>query len=166
MKIIKLAILSIILLFLLLATISLFLPSNIRITKTQTIYSDKEKLMEWVSDPLKWKQWYPGLDTAKAFYEAGLVTGLSVNEEKKQAIIITEKRPDEIDVVYRISGEKKMTGGWKLLAQENAVVIQWYITLHVSWYPWEKFAGLIYEKSLAGQMNTGLEKLKQLAETK
>jgi hypothetical protein len=67
---------------------------------------------------------------------------------------------------YRVSGKRKIAGGWKLIASDGSVMVQWYMTLHVRWYPWEKFAGLLYERSFATQMKTGLIKLKEISETK
>lgn len=166
MRILKLAILSFVFFFLLMTVISFFLPSEIRITKTEQINSTKEFVMEQISDPAKWKNWYPGLDSAELFYSDSIVKGFVQNKKKEQVIVITGQGKDEVMMEYRVSGKKKIAGGWKLTAADGSVMIQWYMTLHVRWYPWEKFAGLLYERSFATQMKAGLIKLKEIAETK
>ena len=166
MRIFKLAILSFVFLFLLVTIISFFLPSHIRITRTQQINSLKEAVMEEISDPAKWKNWYPGLDSAELFYIDNIAKGVVQNKKREQVILITGKKDNEVMTEYRVSGKTKITGGWKLTAAEGSVMIQWYMTLHVRWYPWEKFAGLLYERSFATQMKTGLIRLKEKVELK
>jgi hypothetical protein len=146
--------------------ISLFLPSTIRITKTEEINATKEKVMEQISDPSKWKKWYPGLDSAELFYEGGIATGVIQNEKKKQMIMIKGKNGDEVMTEYKIAGKTKITGGWQLSSEQGSVMVQWYMTVHLHWYPWEKFAGILYERSLGTQIKTGLIRLKDLLETK
>lgn len=166
MGVIKLAILSFVFLFLLLTIISLFLPSTIRITKTEQINTTQQAVMEQIRDPSKWKNWYPGLDSSELFYEAGNATGIIQNRNKQQIIIIREKKDNEVMIEYKVAGKTKLTGGWKLSGEQNSITIQWYMTLHLHWYPWEKFAGILYERSFATQMKTGLTRLKDLLETK
>jgi hypothetical protein len=71
MRVIKLAILSFIFLFLLVTTISLFIPSHIRISRATDINSTKQGVMSLIADPLKWKEWYPGADSLAILYIEG-----------------------------------------------------------------------------------------------
>src|SRR6187455_182144 len=68
MRVIKLAILSLIFLFLLVTTISLFIPSHVRISRATDINSTKQEVMSLIVDPLKWKEWYPGADSLAILY--------------------------------------------------------------------------------------------------
>src|SRR5690349_16164398 len=95
-RIFKLAIISFIFFFLLITIISLFLPSTIRITKTEEINATKEAVMQQISDPSKWKTWYPDLDSAKLFYENGIAIGVLQNEKSQRKIEITSKKEDEV----------------------------------------------------------------------
>jgi hypothetical protein len=165
-KIFKLAIISFVFFFLLITVISLFLPSTIRITKTEEINTSKEAVMQQISDPAKWKEWYPGLDSAKLFYENGIVTGVVQNEKKQRLIRIIDKKEDEVMIEYKGSGKTKIAGGWKLSAVDSSITVQWYMISHLRWYPWEKFSGILYERSFSTQMKTGLIRLKDLLESK
>lgn len=166
MRILKLVILSFVFLFLLITLISLLLPSTIRIIKTEQINAAKEAVMEQISDPSKWKNWYPGMDSAKIIYENGVAAGVIQNESRQQMITIAGKKDDEVMVEYKAAGKTKVNGGWKLSSAQGPIMVQWYMTLHLRWYPWEKFAGIIYERSIGAQMKTGLVRLKALLETK
>lgn len=166
MRIVKLATLSFVFLFLLITIISLFLPSTIRITKTEQINAATDAVMQQISNPSNWKNWYPGLDSAKLVYTNDLPTGVIINKRKQQTIDITSKNEGEVMIEYKIANETKILGGWKVTADQGSVMIQWYNVMHVRWYPWEKFAGILYERSLSDQMKTGLIRLKDLLETK
>ena len=110
MRIIKLIIGSIIFLLVIITIISLFIPSHIRISRAVQINSSKESVMDQVSDPVKWRNWYPGADTAQFFYENGIIKGLILNKTKRQYITITEKKEDEVMAVYTLPNRKLVTG--------------------------------------------------------
>lgn len=65
MKLIKLAILSFVFLFLVVFGISLFIPSHIRISRAVNIKSSADSVLNQISDMNKWKEWYPGFDTMR-----------------------------------------------------------------------------------------------------
>lgn len=168
MKIVKLVLISIVFFFLLITIISLFLPSQIRLSKTIEIKCSKEKVLAQLSEPANWRSWYPGMDSAKLFYLLGVPMGLITNEKEQRAIVITEKKNDEVAIEYTVSGKRKILGGWKITepANKNSVIVQWYTTFHVGWLPWKKFAGMVFERSFSDQMRMGLVKLKEISEAK
>ena len=61
MRVIKLAILSFIFIFLLITLISLFIPGNIRISKATNIAADDRVVYTYVDELPDWKQWHPAL---------------------------------------------------------------------------------------------------------
>ena len=56
--------------------------------------------------------------------------------------------------------------GWKFIshAGSDSATLQWYIDFNLRWYPWEKFASLLFEKSYGAQMEQGLSNLKKIVE--
>ncbi len=161
MRIIRLVILSILFLLLIITIISLFIPSHIRISKAIQINTSKELVMDQISDPVNWKNWYPGIDSAKYFYEAGIIKGLVLNEARRQYIIISEKKDNEVVATYTLPRRKIVTG-WEVVPAigSNSVTIQWYMDFHLRWYPWEKFSSLMFEKIYGPQIEKGLNNLK------
>ena len=79
MRVVKLAILSFIFLFLLVTVISLFIPSHIRISKATDINNTKDVVMGFITDPLKWKEWYPGADSLNILYIEGKPMGILID---------------------------------------------------------------------------------------
>jgi hypothetical protein len=165
MRIIKLIIGSIIFLLVIITIISLFIPSHIRISRAVQINSSKESVMDQVSEPVKWRNWYPGADTAQFFYENGIIKGLILNKTKRQYITITEKKENEVMAVYTLPNRKLVTG-WQVMpsAGSNTVTVQWYIDFHLRWYPWEKFSSFMFERIYNPQLEKGLYNLKTLVE--
>ena len=63
MRLLKLAILSFIFLFLLITLISLFIPGSIRISKATNIAADDKVVYTYIDDLPDWRQWHPALKT-------------------------------------------------------------------------------------------------------
>jgi hypothetical protein len=170
MRLIKLALLSFIILFLLITGMSLFIPSHIRISKAINIKADKDSILASISDAAKWKDWYPGLDTAKLFYEAGKVKGVMLDDKDPAHpvyIAITKVVEDEITAQFVSKKMRPVLNGWKTISYStsDSVTLQWYMDFHLRWYPWEKFSSLLLEKSYGSKMEQGLTNLKRIVQS-
>jgi len=170
MRLIKLPILSFIFLFLLLTGISLFIPSHIRIAKEINIKAGTDSVMAQIRDAARWKNWYPGMDTAKLFYENGVVKGVTLDDKDSVHRVyfhITKDEPDEITAEFAGGKLKPVTNGWKAFpyAAGDSITLQWYMDFHLRWYPWEKFSSLIFEGSYGQKMERGLLNIKRLVQS-
>ena len=167
MRVIKLAILSFIFLFLLVTTISLFIPSHIRISRATDINSTKQEVMRVISDPLKWKEWYPDADSLDILYVAGKPQGILLDSSGLLGLSIINMN-DSVVTVGEVgkTATQRMEMGWKVLSggNENNVVTQWYMDFKLRWYPWEKFKSLFFENIYGAHMEKGLANLKELSE--
>jgi hypothetical protein len=119
--------------------------------------------MEQISDPARWRNWYPGASSSKYYYQNDTIEGLILDESKKQSIIKTGASEDEVTAIY-LMGNKKIPTGWQIAAANNSVTIQWYIDFHLRWYPWEKFTSFLFDKVYDPQLQEGLNNLKSLLE--
>jgi len=167
MRVIKLAILSFIFIFLLVTTISLFIPSHIRISRATDINSTKQAVMSFISDPLKWKEWYPGADSLDIIYIEGKPKGILLDSSGLLGISIFNINDSVVTVgEVGMSATQRMEMGWKVLSggNENNVVTQWYMDFKLRWYPWEKFKSLFFENIYGTHMERGLANLKELSE--
>jgi hypothetical protein len=99
------------------------------------------------------------------FFEDNKIRGLILNERKKQYLILTGKKENEVTAEY-ILPNKKIPMGWLLAtgANSNSVTVQWYMDFHLRWYPWEKFSSFLFEKIYHPQLQQGLENLKKFVE--
>ena len=167
MKIFRLLFFSALFLFLVVTGISLFIPSQIRISKAINIDATADIVFNQIEDPAKWKDWFPGLESSTLLYENGKVRGVLIDDSSHHYIRIKEKRKDELITDLR-AGSKVIRSGWKLIPFEGAsqlTTVQWYMDFNLRWYPWEKFASLLFEKSYGVRMDSGLINLKKLVET-
>ena len=58
MRVIKFALISVVVLFLLVTGISLFIPSHIRISRAINMKADRDDIMDQINDAANWKNWY------------------------------------------------------------------------------------------------------------
>jgi hypothetical protein len=118
-----------------------------------------------VGEVSNWKNWYPGADSSKFFYENNRVKGLILDGRKKQYLMIREKKNDEVTAEYLLPN-KKIPTGWLIAADPNAnsVTIQWYMDFYLRWYPWEKFSSFVFERVYHPQLQQGLDNLKRFLE--
>src|SRR4029078_1674781 len=128
MRIFRFIIISLIVIFFITTIISLFIPSHVRIYKAIQINSSKDSVMNQVSNVSNWKNWYPGADSLKFYYESGVIKGFVLDEHKKRYLVIRQKQDDEVRA-KNILPSKKIETGWLIAAdpQENSVTIQWYM---------------------------------------
>ena len=167
MRVIKLAILSFIFLFLLVTTISLFIPSHIRISRATDINSTKQEVISLISDPLKWQEWYPGADSLAILYIEGKPKGILLDSSSLLGLSILNIN-DSVVTVGEVgnTATQRMEMGWKVLSggNENTVIAQWYMDFKLRWYPWEKFKSLFFENIYGAHLERGLANLKELSE--
>jgi hypothetical protein len=157
MRIFKLIIISFVILFAIITVISLFIPSNIQISKAIQINAPKNSVMAQISDPVNWKNWYPSTDLIYVDRQGVMLDSVT-------ALRIKTKKDDEVIANYAGAGSKDISTGWKVIPAAHSVAVHWYMNFHLSWYPWEKFSSLLLEKRYGPVMEQGLNNLKNYLE--
>lgn len=166
MRIIRFALLNILVFALIATFVSFFFPSHIRVSKALDIHAPKDSVMAMLANPANWQKWYPGADSAALYYENGIVKGIET--AKKQALIIGNQTDSSI-VLYQVDSNKKnAVSGWNIFpsSSPHTITLQWYMDFHLKWYPWEKFSSILLEKRYAPTLENGLAKLKALLAAK
>ena len=168
-RIIRLVVISFVFFFLLATAFSLMIPSHVRISKAINIKGDKDSIMARISHAERWREWYPGMDSVQLFYEEGKIKGVVINQKdasKPAYMIITKTEADEVDAQFNGRKLKPVMNVWKTIKYPttDSITVQWYMDFHLRWYPWEKFASLLLEKSYAPVMENGLKNLKKEVE--
>ena len=165
MRIVRFIIISAAVIFIIITIISLFIPSNVRISRGIQINSSKDSVMNQVSQVSNWRNWYPGAGSLKSYYEDNAIKGLILDEPNKRYLVIREIKDDEVTAEYLLPNKKIQTG-WLVAANANAnsVTMQWYMDFHLRWYPWEKFSSFLFEKVYHPQLQQGLDNLKKFLE--
>ena len=63
------------------------------------------------------------------------------------------------------NGPKLFFSDFVLTKIDNQVVVEWTMHFHLHWYPWEKLAGMFYDKGLGPQMEQSLLNLQKFSES-
>lgn len=154
MRIIKLIIISAAFFFLLLTAMSLLVPSHVRISRATNISSQNKNLMRFIQDTSQWNKWHP-------FFKGSSISAvLQPNKVQWQTV----KKTDSLFIIsLQQENKKPVLNTWELhsLASSDSTALQWYMDFHLSWYPWEKFGSLFYEKTYGTMMEQGLINLKE-----
>lgn len=152
MRLIKLALISIIFLFIVSTAVSLLIPSHIRISKATNISGAKDSILALIKDKDRWNEWHP------AFMP-------SASGRNFQAIDINTINQNDSEVVMQLKqGDKEpVISGWKVFehAAADSLTLQWYMDFKLKWYPWEKFSSMLYERTYGTMMEQGLTNIKE-----
>ncbi len=165
MRLIKLALLSFIFLFLLVTGISLFIPSSVMISKAVNMHAEPDSVYLEISNIRHWKKWHPalkGLADDEFIFMAD-----SSMKVKNDFIKIIQRDKAEVLAEFRNEKGRPLLSGMKIIthgSNTDSLTVQWYMVFKLRWYPWEKFRSLIYENIYGIQMEQGLANLKQLIE--
>ncbi len=162
MRLIKLAILSFIILFLLVTVISLFIPSGIRISKATNIAAEDTLAFSNIKNLANWKNWHPALKGIPA-NEISILSDSGI-KVRGTTIFVTERKSDELITRMAADDGQPVVSGFKTIShqQGDSSTLQWYMDFKLRWYPWEKFRSLFYENIYGVQMEQGLSNLKEL----
>lgn len=165
MTYIKLFIISLVVLVVVVTCISLLIPSHVRVSRATTIVAPKEAVMARLSDPSRWHEWYPMKDSMKILMKDGKANGIGTGNG--QGLVITKVTDTSVLASGMGSGKKAETG-WNVLpgSAPNSVSVQWYTDFYLGWYPWNKFSGLLLDRSHGPMMEEGLTNLKKLVEAR
>jgi hypothetical protein len=136
MRIIKLAVISFVVLFVLATAISLLLPSSITISRAIDIYSSKDTVYGQINNLEQWKYWIANRDTLP----------VSVNDSGQK--------------VFNLGTTK----AWIISSTKKQILTNWQFVQKVKWYPWEKLASIVSDKILGQFMEASLDNLKRHVE--
>jgi hypothetical protein len=148
MKFIKLGFISIVMIFLLFTGISLFIPSNVNISRAVNISAHKDSVLALIGDTSAWPLWYPGFDTLQA-------QGTSISFLPAAA--------NKISVEFKTDNTRPIHSTWQVIPATDSITLQWYMHFKLRWYPWEKFGSLLYDRAYGQPMERGLNNLKTIS---
>ena len=149
MRIIKLGLISFIAIFIIILFISLLFPSQIRISRATNLPNKRDSIFSLLKNE---KAWHP------AYFD-------SASAQKFEKLQKTNTQQTDSTLSYQLQrpGRKVVTNGWQLYgsSSSDSLTLQWYMDFKLSWYPWEKFSTLFYEKTYGTMMEKGLANLKK-----
>ncbi|MGZ5221775.1 MAG: SRPBCC family protein [Chitinophagaceae bacterium] len=166
----KLLIISITILFLLVTAISLFIPFHVRISRATNVRATPTEVWRQVDDMSTWENWNPffsSLSPGKVSFPGRVGGKPGAMQVGGTTIEWKEMKPDEHIAIMQKPGYRPILNGWKCISHPGAdsTTVQWYMDFHLRWYPWEKFASLLFEQSYGIKMEQGLGNIKKMVET-
>ncbi len=166
MRFVRLAIIGLVLLFLFATGISLLIPSRVIISRATNLAPGRDSILREIDDLVRWKNWYPG------FGQTSLTGVKSINGKIVEAdadgikLTITKASENQVDVDVQ-KGDRPVHTHWQLIrhAVSDTLTLRSYYEFDFKWYPWEKLAGLLLEKTYGPVMEQGLKNLKDMGDS-
>lgn len=161
MRLIKLAIISAVVLFLVVLGISSLIPSSVRISRAVNISVDAKYISHWVYDIEDWQSWnelVKGIPPSKLQYRDHQLSTDSLN------IKVTHATADTVKTVWKSHSGREIAGVFTFQQSGEVTIVQWYFDFHQRWYPWEKFASINFDKQWGPLMEKSLDNLKNILE--
>jgi len=169
MRLLKHALISIIVFSILLFLLSLLLSPRISVSKSVLVSASKENILAHLTDMRDWKNWNPMLQDSSITYSypsASAVKWETANG-KINVIELKQYAPDSIFVNISTDNVPSFNSGFTVVADADipaVVKVEWWINEELKWYPWEKFYGLFSESLKETYLENTLESFKRYME--
>ena len=153
MRLIKLAIISIVLLFAAATAVSLLIPSRVRISKAINLH-DPQPALALIWDTTSWHRWHP------AFMNDTLQQRHPIH------FALQEKTDSSLRILLRQGNKRPIDNGWIIhrYASSDSITLQWYMDFQLKWYPWQKFSSMFFENTYGRMMEEGLGHIREITE--
>jgi predicted PurR-regulated permease PerM len=162
MRLVKLGLISIVVLFVVIFCISLLIPSKVRISRAINITAPKDSVTRYLADLRQWPKWNTLItkqELTNPWYSNNAFTS------DKLQVRLGKVDTDTITTIWQQSTGRETFSGFNLHTADNTIVVQWYFDFQLKWYPWEKFGSIIFDKQLGPPMEQSLGELKKKLET-
>jgi hypothetical protein len=157
MKIFKLAVISIIILFLVILCFSLLIPSHIRISRAINITGKRETVYHHIVNLQSWKQWNELLNKPEL---ANKVYSDSNFVSDKLQVHILNSSLDSVITGWTQENGRVIHSGFAMIPSGDSTIVQWFFDFYPRWYPWEKLSTIVLDNQLGPAMEKSLGKLK------
>jgi hypothetical protein len=163
MKLIKLAGISIVLLFLLVTGISLLMPSTVLVSRAINVAAPKDSILSYVNNVQQWTNWIEGMKNPEVKIYDSIYADLAGT-----IVNITKITDSGIISTWRSKNGNEQTATFHLITAptQNLTIVQWQFEQKLHWYPWEKFGSIMNDKILGTMMEKNLNNLKLMVENK
>ncbi|MEJ7681851.1 MAG: hypothetical protein WKG06_29185 [Segetibacter sp.] len=84
----------------------------------------------------------------------------------KTTVTLREALPGKIKAVWQTGKNNPVEGEFNFIAKDSvsSVTLQWTFVQKVKWYPWQKLASILSDKTLGPFMEKSLQNLKKEVE--
>lgn len=159
-------------LFIFITFFSLLIPSKILTVKSVIIQAPAKLIYSEITDLHRWQNWQPLIKSkSSAIKYTGIGKGATASwndGNKLNQVAISSASFTEIHFTISKTGENNIPNIITLtnLKDSTSTEVQWQSITNLSWYPWEKFAGIFVEKITGPILQESLNSLKNYIEKK
>ena len=162
-------VLSMVIIFLMIAGLSLLLPAKMSLTKSIGISAPAEEVYKKLEDFKSWPAWFPPMEDSslKIVYSTSPATAIiSDNSGKELTLKRLATTGDTINIALSSKSASGVTYQFILIKQSvsNTQVI-FNINTTFKWYPWEKIKGVFSDKIAGPVYQKAVIQLKRSVET-
>lgn len=163
MRVLKLALLTIVIFGTLILALSFLFPSRVRISRAINIGAPKEVVNKHVRDLRKWPAWNEMINQQELTTRNSTD---SIFSSDQMTVRLVSASPDAIITNWTRGQNQTIHSGINLMTGGDSTIVQWYFDFKLKWYPWEKFGSIIFDKQLGPGMEASLGNLKKFIEDK
>lgn len=163
MKLIKLALISLVVLFSIATLIGLLMPSVVIVSRAVDIPQQQDRVLAEISNLRHWPNWIEGIkDNGFKLTtpdSTGVGAGAFVNGNN---IHITRATATAVETTWTGKSGFEQQAVMELIpnAAQQLTTVHWSFTQHIKWYPWERFGSMMNDKILGPVMEKSLDNLK------
>ncbi len=161
MKLLRFALMSVVILFALATLMGLLMPSMVLVSRAVNINTSKDTVIGYIKDINQWKGWMDGMDQASILIQDSLHANL--NQTK---VVIIESTDSSLVSTWTSPKGKTQIASFRFLQNptQPVTVVQWQFEEKVAWYPWERLGTMMNDKIMGPMMENNLNNLKKLVE--
>ena len=163
----KLIIASIVVFSLVILFLFALFPADISVSRVVQINGNASRVNAKIADLRRWKTWNE-LVTAGSSNDSSSLTAVKFDAAHIRLngmnIALLKSSTDSILTRWEY-GQKSFTGSFILTEMNGRIILEWTLRFHLGWYPWNKLAGMFYDKQLGPLMEGSLLKLQKELET-
>lgn len=162
MKLIKLGLISVVVLFLITTLMSALMPSSVLVSRAINIHAPRDSIRTYVQDIHQWKRWIEGMDKPEVTIFSPETADLGGTK-----VAITQKTDSTILSTWITRSGNEQISTLRMISEpsQGVTIVQWQFVQKVKWYPWEKFGSMMNDKVIGTMMEKNLNTLKVLAES-
>ena len=157
MKLIKLGLISIVIIFVIITAMGLLLPSESKISRTIEIEKSSTKILPYINTFYGWQKWVTGLNNKKIESATNTTIG-------KSSMHIYSSSTTEIVGSWVDEKGKETKNAIQLIEKGNSTIVNWQFENKASWFPLDRLGSIVNEKVTGKMMEDNLANLKKIVE--
>lgn len=163
MKLLKLGLISLVILFLLATIMGSMLPSKVLVSRAVNIKAPADSVRSEIEDMRKWPNWVEGMNDPSVTIQSSVSAQIG-----KSRVTIAEKNDTTVISTWITAKGKPQISTMRIIyqPQQEVTIIQWQFEQSIGWLPWERLSSIMNDKIMGPMMEKNLDQLKQLIEAK